>query len=208
MKVGMWKGSSNMCMPHKKGRKYAQKIDIWLHQIRMWEQKQSSPEKKVLVSMATTKEQPRLSECGQGVLAPLLLPEKSTQTDENGQSIWADSWTRWRRMSPPLQQRLKKSSGTIKHYVQWQCTKGNAWKQLLVLQQRSICSINKFIQTEGQQVFIKNEFEEVGCKSLFFWFGRSVELTESFACAASAAGSVDIGIWSKHLLQRWQSTPW
>lgn len=75
-------------------------------------------------------------------------------------------------------------------------------KQLLVLQQRSICSINEFIQTEGQPVFIKNEFEEVVCKSLFFWFGRSVELPESFACAGSAAGSADIGIWSKHLLQR------
>lgn len=37
--------------------------------------------------MATTKEQPCLSECGQGVLAALLLPEKSTQTDENDRSI-------------------------------------------------------------------------------------------------------------------------
>lgn len=71
-----------------------------------------------------------------------------------------------------------------------------------MLQQQSICSINKFIQTEGQQVLIKNEAEELGCKSLFFWFGSSTELPESFACAASAAGSVDIGIWSKNLLQR------
>lgn len=138
--------------------------------------------------------------------------KKSTQTHENGQSIWADSWTRWRRMSPPLQQRLKKNSGIIKHCVQWQHTKATAWKQPLMLQQRSICSINKFIQTEGQQVFIENEAIEnvlgVQCTSLFFWFGSSAELPESFARAASAAGSVDIGIWSKHLLQRWRSSPW
>lgn len=49
--------------------------DIWLHQLCIREQKQSSPEEEVSVSMATTEEQPRVSEYGRGVLAPLLLPE-------------------------------------------------------------------------------------------------------------------------------------
>lgn len=38
--------------------------DIWLNQLCIWKQKQSPPEEEVSVSMATTKEQPRLSKCG------------------------------------------------------------------------------------------------------------------------------------------------
>lgn len=77
---------------------------------------------------------------GSGAAAPLW---KSTQTDGNGQSIQADNWTRWRRASPSSLWRLKKSSDTIKDWLQWQRTKANAWKQLLVQQQESNRSIHK-----------------------------------------------------------------
>lgn len=70
------KESSCMRLTHKKVKNTCTEYeDIWLHQLCIWEQKQSSPEEEVSVSMATTKEQPRLSECGRGALAPLLLSE-------------------------------------------------------------------------------------------------------------------------------------
>lgn len=84
---------------------------------------------------------------GSGAAAP---PWKSTQTDANGQSILADNWTRWRRTSPSSQWRLKKNSDTIKHWLQWQRTKADAWKQLHVLQQESNRSIHKVVYAEGQ----------------------------------------------------------
>lgn len=72
----MGKEGSRMHLTHKKVKNTCTEYeDIRLNQLCLWEQKQSSPEKEVSVSMATTKEQPRLSECGRGVLAPLLLPE-------------------------------------------------------------------------------------------------------------------------------------
>lgn len=57
--------------------------DIRLQRCCFWEQKQSSPEEEVSVSMTTAKEQPRFSECGRGVLAPLLLPESQHKRSIN-----------------------------------------------------------------------------------------------------------------------------
>lgn len=79
--------------------------------------KNSSPEQVVSVSVATTKEQPGLAESGPRVLLPLLLSESQT-LDVSGGSILTDDQTRWRRVSPSSQQRLKKSSDTIKHCLQ------------------------------------------------------------------------------------------
>lgn len=74
-------------------------------------------EQVVSVSMATTVEQPGLAKRGLGVLLPLFLSESQTR-DVSGQSILTDDQTRWRRESPSSQQRLKKSSDTIKHCLQ------------------------------------------------------------------------------------------
>lgn len=75
----------------QKGQEYMHRM--W-RRIRSASGKQSSPEEEVSVSMATAKEQPRLSECGWGVLAPLLLPEsqhKRMQTvNQYGQTTGPD----------------------------------------------------------------------------------------------------------------------
>lgn len=128
--VAWWRGMwvwRTVYLTHKRLRKVCiEYVNIWVHWVcacitTELNKKRSLPEQEVSVSVATTEEQPGLAKRGLRVLLPLRLSESQT-ADVSGQSIPTDDQTRWRRGSPSSQQRLKKSSDTIKHFLQWQYT--------------------------------------------------------------------------------------